>query len=357
MFNLPWRRALLVILCASAAMSPASSFAKSGAPAYLPLGGAIDAPRGFVDMCRSTREFCSATKVESDADIVTGALAASARQDSPASDRQYAAASTLSAMGATSLSMVAVSALSFAADQTNHAAAPAFCDLNMQIGSRSAPYISLASMSPFDGTALRGENSILNMLAARSFVRDTLPGSRSDRVIFTPPSYMRDIATTICAGHNSAAVAPTPRVETQPAVETHVVRGAMPADPLRLLKRVNRFVNQRVRQRTDYQIFARDELWTRSGVGPGAQGDCEDIAIEKRHELIAEGFPADRLAFGVVFSVESGLHTILIAKTPDGDMVLDSRSPYVRRWSDVPYSWISVQSTRDPMIWERIQPV
>ena len=60
----------------------------------------------------------------------------------------------------------------------------------------------------------------------------------------------------------------------------------------KLLDSVNKLVNSRVRQRPDIQIYATAEHWTRSGIGHGAQGDCEDLAIEKRFQLIAQGSTA-----------------------------------------------------------------
>lgn len=125
-------------------------------------------------------------------------------------------------------------------------------------------------------------------------------------------------------------------------------------DALKMLNRLNRYVNSRVEQRTDVQMYGREEVWRRSGVGPHARGDCEDIALEKRHQLIAEGFPADRLFFAEVYSREAGLHAILVARTDEGDYALDNRTPYVRRWSEAGYSWISVQSVEDPMVWNRV---
>ena len=127
---------------------------------------------------------------------------------------------------------------------------------------------------------------------------------------------------------------------------------ALPEAELKaMLKQVNHHVNGRVRQRTDAEIYGVGELWRRSGDGRNAVGDCEDLAIEKRAELIAAGFPPDRLAFAVVYSRDAGLHTVLVARTEVEDVVLDGRSPYVTNWSKVPYSWISVQSMNDPMLW------
>lgn len=118
-----------------------------------------------------------------------------------------------------------------------------------------------------------------------------------------------------------------------------------------LLKRVTRYVNARVQQRTDAQIYGQDELWRRSGVGIAAMGDCEDIAIEKRAELTEAGFPGDRLSFAIVYSQQAGLHTVLVARMADGDMVLDSRNGFLMPWYKAAYSWISVQSMVDPKVW------
>ena len=74
------------------------------------------------------------------------------------------------------------------------------------------------------------------------------------------------------------------------------------ANPKRLetlLRRVNRRVNRHVRQMSDEARFGRHDLWRASGMGRGAAGDCEDIAIEKRKLLVDAGVPADRLFLAV----------------------------------------------------------
>ncbi|USI72478.1 transglutaminase-like cysteine peptidase [Sphingomonas morindae] len=126
---------------------------------------------------------------------------------------------------------------------------------------------------------------------------------------------------------------------------------------MHLLRQVNRNVNQHVRQRTDDQVYGRGEYWQRSGVGPQAQGDCEDLAIEKRYELIAAGFDPARLRFAVAYLPSAGLHAVLLARLADGDFVLDSRTPYISRWDKTRYSWVSIQSERDPMHWYRLGSV
>lgn len=123
----------------------------------------------------------------------------------------------------------------------------------------------------------------------------------------------------------------------------------------RLLQSVNKLVNGRVVQRSDMQIYATDEKWQRSGIGSQAQGDCEDLAIEKRYQLVAQGYDPARLSFAVVFSPQTGLHTVLVARTDDGDMVLDSATPWVRRVDQTSYSWVSIQSPENGMRWQSVR--
>jgi predicted transglutaminase-like cysteine proteinase len=120
---------------------------------------------------------------------------------------------------------------------------------------------------------------------------------------------------------------------------------------------VNSWVNGHVVQRTDIENYHVDELWRRSGIERGATGDCEDIAIEKRYQLVDAGFSPERLSFAVVYQRSTGFHTVLIARTTRGDHVLDSRSGFVTIWNKTPYSWISVQSTQDPMVWRTVASV
>jgi predicted transglutaminase-like cysteine proteinase len=126
-------------------------------------------------------------------------------------------------------------------------------------------------------------------------------------------------------------------------------------DDLRLLDQVNRTVNRHVRQESDLRAYGRAEVWTPSGRGRRAVGDCEDIALEKRLELIKAGFPPDNLFLAVGYARRIGLHVVLVARTGSGDLVLDSRAAGIRMWRDVPYSWIGAQSGQDPARWFGIQ--
>ena len=118
-----------------------------------------------------------------------------------------------------------------------------------------------------------------------------------------------------------------------------------------LLAEVNRTVNAHVRQLTDRQIYGVDEYWTRSTLDKSARGDCEDLALEKQHELLGRGFDPNRMFLAVVYRSHVGLHTVLVARLADGDFVLDSRTPYINRWTETAYSWVVVQDPANPNFW------
>jgi predicted transglutaminase-like cysteine proteinase len=58
------------------------------------------------------------------------------------------------------------------------------------------------------------------------------------------------------------------------------------------------------------------------------EGDCEDIAIRKRRDLIDAGFAAEKLSVLVVPG-----HAMLLARTDAGDYVLDNNHDRLTRWT------------------------
>ncbi|UZW56606.1 transglutaminase-like cysteine peptidase [Sphingobium sp. JS3065] len=153
------------------------------------------------------------------------------------------------------------------------------------------------------------------------------------------------------AGLSAKPLWPTQQARSEAAAPVERLKSTDSRRKAALLKEVNNLVNSRVRQRPDMEIYAEAERWTRSGIGPQAVGDCEDLAIEKRYQLLVRGFDPADVSFAVVFSAATGLHTVLVARTDEGDMVLDSSTPWVRRADRTDYSWISIQSTGDQMTW------
>jgi predicted transglutaminase-like cysteine proteinase len=94
-----------------------------------------------------------------------------------------------------------------------------------------------------------------------------------------------------------------------------------PADPaLSLLNEINVTVNRTVAYvaepagRNDWRVAE-------------TEGDCEDIALRKRRDLIRRGFPALDLSVLVVPG-----HAMLLARTPRGAYALDNRTDKLVAW-------------------------
>jgi predicted transglutaminase-like cysteine proteinase len=110
---------------------------------------------------------------------------------------------------------------------------------------------------------------------------------------------------------------------------------------------VNATVNQTVVPVTDQDLYQVAEFWTY----PNGYGDCEDIALEKRRELINDGWPASTLLMAVVRERNGDGHAVLMVRTDRGDLVLDNQEGEVRLWSETPYHYIKRQSQADAGKW------
>ena len=125
------------------------------------------------------------------------------------------------------------------------------------------------------------------------------------------------------------------------------------------LERINRQVNDLITPAEDIQVYGVNEMWVNPLSAPArntharARGDCEDYALAKRDLLIAEGWPAEALFIAVGYHAEYGLHAVLIAHTDKGDLVLDSRTPWIEAWGDTPYVWVKRQLASNSATWVR----
>ena len=113
------------------------------------------------------------------------------------------------------------------------------------------------------------------------------------------------------------------------------------------LTRVNDAVNRGIRYVADSRTSGRSDYWTL----PQTEGDCEDLALEKRRRLIEMGWPQDALLIAIATVPRLGGHAVLVAVTDHGDFVLDVRDPEVRPWEQVPYRWVRRQSPTNPRVW------
>lgn len=110
---------------------------------------------------------------------------------------------------------------------------------------------------------------------------------------------------------------------------------------------VNDRLNREIVPVTDADLYDVEELWTY----PDGYGDCEDIALAKRRELIAAGWDASTLLMAVVRERNGDGHAVLMVRTDRGDLVLDNQDGMVRVWSETPYQFIKRQSQQNAGEW------
>ncbi len=85
-----------------------------------------------------------------------------------------------------------------------------------------------------------------------------------------------------------------------------------------------------------------------------AAGDCEDYALAKRQNLIARGWAPSQLLIAVVEEPSQGAHAVLIARTDQGDLVLDNLTDEILPWTDTRLTFVSRQSEKLPAMWVKL---
>ncbi len=102
-----------------------------------------------------------------------------------------------------------------------------------------------------------------------------------------------------------------------------------------LVQHVNRDANTRIRPLSDELNYGVPERWVDPLAGHlqdsryTAAGDCEDFALAKRDLLLAAGWPAGAMFVAVGYHMTLGPHAVLVVRTDRGDLVLDSRTPWI----------------------------
>jgi predicted transglutaminase-like cysteine proteinase len=119
------------------------------------------------------------------------------------------------------------------------------------------------------------------------------------------------------------------------------------AERLKELDEINRSVNKAVAPATDLEVYGVNEYWTL----PRTRGDCEDYALQKRHDLVAKGWPISSLLMTVVRDEKGEGHAVLTARTVQGDYILDNKIEDVRLWNKTPYQFVMRQSYLNPKVW------
>lgn len=113
-------------------------------------------------------------------------------------------------------------------------------------------------------------------------------------------------------------------------------------------------VNDKVNREITYvrnDLGLAGDKWILSPAG----GDCNDYAVTKRHELLARGWPSRSLLLAEVVTHWGEYHLVLVVRTHDGDLVLDSINKSIRPFKEARYRWLRLQSPRNPKHWETVR--
>ena len=110
---------------------------------------------------------------------------------------------------------------------------------------------------------------------------------------------------------------------------------------------INNTVNSSIVPVTDAELYQVDEFWAY----PDGYGDCEDIALEKRRQLIEAGWEPSTLLIAVVREHNGNGHAVLMVRTDRGALVLDNQDGMIRVWTETPYQYVKRQSQQHAGIW------
>jgi predicted transglutaminase-like cysteine proteinase len=119
-----------------------------------------------------------------------------------------------------------------------------------------------------------------------------------------------------------------------------------------LLKRINHSVNKSIIPTLKGYGQNLDDGWT---ISPD-MGDCNDYAVTKRHELLANGLSPKVLRLAVVRTTSGIGHLVLVVSTTKGNVVLDNLSQTIRPWQTTDYRWLKIQSATDAKYWYEVKP-
>lgn len=123
------------------------------------------------------------------------------------------------------------------------------------------------------------------------------------------------------------------------------------AGALQILQMVNDDVNWNTRWIDDLSHYGRREYFA---IVTDGKGDCDDIAVTKRARLHEQGIPLHDLRLTIAATPSGERHAVLTVTTDEGDYVLDSLDPVIRRWDEVRYTWIERQDG-SAMGWSRLE--
>ncbi len=190
---------------------------------------------------------------------------------------------------------------------------------------------------PITNKTIAGAFFALALLAAPAAASQSVDLSNPAFAPTTGPTSIPIGAAEFCKAHR-AECGPSTRVVD---VETLTDAG------WQQLVSINDTINTSIVPVTDQDLYQVSEFWTY----PDGKGDCEDFALEKRRQLIANGWDPSALLMTVVRQQNGEGHAVLMVRTDRGDLVLDNQDGRVMLWNDTPYQFIKRQSQTDSRKW------
>jgi predicted transglutaminase-like cysteine proteinase len=110
---------------------------------------------------------------------------------------------------------------------------------------------------------------------------------------------------------------------------------------------VNEQVNATIRAMPDREHWGVPDRWDFPDDGIG---DCEDIQLLKRKQLVEEGLPRRALRMAVVFDEIGDGHAVLMALTDRGEFILDNKRSAVLPWNQTGYTYLKREGS-DGLAW------
>lgn len=114
---------------------------------------------------------------------------------------------------------------------------------------------------------------------------------------------------------------------------------------------INRQVNQQTPRIEDLAQYGIREYWT---LPTSRGGDCEDIVLLKKKMLLDQGIPTQSLLIATVLDRNLNNHAVLVFRTKNGDLVLDSLTNKIVRWEKTGYTFLKLQNPRALTAWQAI---
>ena len=115
-----------------------------------------------------------------------------------------------------------------------------------------------------------------------------------------------------------------------------------------MASKVNSRVNRAIRQVDDSVNYGVAEHWV---LPTNGTGDCEDLALLKKKELIENGIDPRKLMMAVALDRRGNNHAVLLLRLSTADVVLDSLTGRIVPWNRTGYRFLAKQMPNDKSRW------